>query len=46
MWILRGCELSFYTRLGLSASDCCVNDCHDAGQETSEDNHDEEEEEE
>ena len=43
MWILRGCELSFYTRLGLSAPDCCVNDCHDAGQETSEDNHDEEE---
>ena len=44
MWILRGCELSFYTRLPVSASDCCVNDCPDAGQETSEDNHDEEEE--
>ena len=49
MWILRGCELSFYTRLPLSASDCCVNDCgvndrHDAGQETSEDNNHHEEE--
>ena len=44
MWKLRGCELSFYTRLPVSASDCCVNDCPDAGQETSEDNHDEEEE--
>ena len=45
MWILRGCELSFYTRLPLSASDCCVNDRHDAGQDTSEDNNEEEEEE-
>ena len=44
MWILRGCELSFYTRLPLCAPDCCVNDCPDAGQETSEDNHDDEEE--
>ena len=42
MWILRGCELSFYTRLPLSC-DCCVNDRHDAGQDTSEDNNEEEE---
>ena len=45
MWILRGCELSFYTRLPVSASDCCVNDCPDADMETSENNHDDEEEE-
>ena len=45
MCSLRGCELSFYTWLELSDSDCCVNDCHDAGQETSEDNHDKKEEE-